>query len=59
VKDPNDNTKFSPLMRELWELTGKIGTLAEENDAYCEVYSLLSDALDFAEATKLITYGEE
>ena len=51
-------TKYSKFMKELWELTGKIGSYAEsKNDnRYNKVYDYLNKALDEAEAAGLIEH---
>lgn len=51
-------SKFEKHLKELWELAGEIGTLGESDDRYAAVYRKLSDALDVAEQTGLITYEE-
>lgn len=51
--------KYEKHMLKLWKLAGEIGTLAESDDRYYQVYRDLSDALDSAEASKLIVYKEE
>lgn len=51
-------TKFEKHMKELWELAGEIGAMGESDDRYAAVYQKLSEALDAAERTKLITNSE-
>jgi len=50
--------KYQPFMLELWELTGEIGTIAETDDRYVDVYRALSDAFDRAEENELILSEE-
>lgn len=50
---------YKKQMLELWELAGEIGTIAERDDRYAEVYRHLSNALDAAEDNKLIVNEEE
>ena len=50
---------YAEHMKELWELAGEIGTLGETQERYARVYMKLSDALDEAEASGLITYPLE
>jgi hypothetical protein len=52
-------TKFEKYMKTLWELAGEVGTLGETDDRYAAVYAKLSDALDVAEQTGLITNTED
>lgn len=47
------------LIEQLWKLTGEIGTKAETNSKYEEVYIKLSEALDIAEQNNLIQYRQE
>lgn len=49
-------TRYSKHMLPLWKLAGEIGTIGEYDPRYAEVYKKLSEALDEAEATGLITY---
>ena len=50
--------KFELYMRELWELAGLVGSVGETDDRYRAVYIRLSEALDEAEITRLITVDE-
>lgn len=51
--------KYGTKMENLFKLTGEIGTLAETDARYEEVYQKLSDALDAAEDTGLIKYEDD
>lgn len=42
------------LIKQLYELAGEIGALAETDDRYIQVYKKLADALDAAELVGLL-----
>lgn len=48
--------KYAPEIKELWELAGKIGCIAEDDFRYKNVYIKLSEALNVAEEVGLIYY---
>lgn len=51
--------KYEKHILKLWKLAGEIGTEAESDPRYEEVYTKLAEALDKAESENLVQYKEE